>query len=174
VLAPSNRGSRYGPPQSSVRTQQLWLLPILWLTHALESASKANDDRLPAAEQNTETFFFHRCVEAADYTAALIPPARGLMYWGRRHRRRRDLPPDPSLAPAIGASAGPPQPFSDALPKPAPRCARQSPVGGCKRRRKGLPADHDRWSAASPSKRLARLHARDGAAFGAYEKLMHG
>jgi hypothetical protein len=57
------------------------LLPILWLTHALKSASEANDDRLPAAEQNTETFPFHRCVEAADYATARIPPARGLMYW---------------------------------------------------------------------------------------------
>jgi hypothetical protein len=63
------------------------LLPILWLTHALKSASEANDDRLPAAEQNTETFPFHRCVEAADYATARIPPARGLMYWAEVYRQ---------------------------------------------------------------------------------------
>jgi hypothetical protein len=95
------------------------LLPILWLTHALKSASEANDDRLPAAEQNTETFPFHRCVEAADYATALIPPARGLMYW----------------ADGIGVA----------------EVYRQIQAW-----HQQYGADHDRWSAASPSKRLAR------------------
>ncbi len=63
----------------------------------------------------------------------------GLMYWADTHRRRRGLPPDPGLAPAIRRALGPRQHCCAVSPKPAPRCAKQSPAGQCEWAIRALP-----------------------------------
>jgi hypothetical protein len=56
--------------------------PIRCETHFFQTACGANDDGLTAAQENAETFFFHRGMKTADDAATGITPAGGLVVGG--------------------------------------------------------------------------------------------
>ena len=57
-------------------------LPVRCETHFFQTAGRTNDDGLTAAQENAETFFFHRRMKTADDAAPGIAPACGLVVGG--------------------------------------------------------------------------------------------
>ena len=57
-------------------------LPVRRETHFFQTAGGTDDDGLVAAQENAETFFFHRRMKTADNAATGIAPAGGLVVGG--------------------------------------------------------------------------------------------
>src|ERR1039458_2836843 len=57
-------------------------LPVRCETHFFQTSGSTNDDGLTAAQENAETFFFHRRMKTADDAATSIAPAGGLVVGG--------------------------------------------------------------------------------------------
>ena len=76
MLAPAEAGQNQKPAIGQR------FLPVRCETHFFQTAGSTNDDGLTAAQENAETFFFHRRMKTADDAATSIAPAGGLVVGG--------------------------------------------------------------------------------------------